>query len=160
MVRELQIPLTNSMAKFLKNNSKKYIKIVSEKELLRKAFPFFNIDIKGLKLICRGWIQPSDNSEHYRVEIEYEPWSSPIVHIKEPSIEPNINAHMYSDGSLCLFDWREQRWQNNWHLHEIFVPWIAEWLVFYELFCLTGKWYGISVVHAGEKVREPRAIND
>jgi hypothetical protein len=147
------------MAKFLKNNSHKYRKIVLEKELVRKVFPFFKTEIRGVKLICRGWIQTSDKSKQYRIEIEYEPWNSPVTHIIEPAIEPNINAHMYPDGALCLFDWREQHWQNHWHLHETIVPWIAEWLVFYELYSLTGIWHGNSAIHAEIKEEEPRSNN-
>lgn len=154
-----RIPLINSMAKFLKNNKQKYRKIVLEKELLKKVFPFLKTEIKGIKLICRGWIRTYDESEHYRIEIEYEPWNSPVTHIIEPIIELNARAHMYPDGGLCLFDWREQRWQDNWHLHETIIPWIAEWLVFYELFCLTGIWHGNSAIHIGKKEKEPRSID-
>jgi hypothetical protein len=62
----------------------------------------------------------------------------------EPKLQNCHAIHMYSDGSLCLYDWREQSWQNKWHLHETIIPWTAEWLVFYELFLLTGVWHGKS----------------
>jgi hypothetical protein len=147
------------MAKYLKNNSKKYTKVVVEKELLMKAFPFLGVQIKGLRLIGRGWIQPSDQSVRYRVEIKYEPWNAPSVHVLEPQIDADINAHMYPDGGLCLYDWHEQRWQDRWHLHETIVPWTAEWLVFYELFLITGRWRGISSMHGTEKSLEPRVAD-
>ncbi|HWX23034.1 MAG TPA: hypothetical protein VN578_24290 [Candidatus Binatia bacterium] len=55
---------------------------------------------------------------------------------------------MYSDCKLCLYDWRDQPWQDKWHLHETVIPWAAEWLVFYELLLLTGKWHGPSALHS------------
>lgn len=54
---------------------------------------------------------------------------------------------MYKDGTLCLYDWREQPWQKHWHLHETIIPWTSEWLVFYEIWLLTGKWRGRSADH-------------
>jgi hypothetical protein len=81
------------------------------------------------------------------VQISYEPWDPPEVTIMEPKLEHNDLIHMYPDGSLCLYDWRQQPWQNKWHLHETIIPWTAEWLVFYELFLLTGVWHGRSVAH-------------
>ena len=55
---------------------------------------------------------------------------------------------MYRDDTLCLYDWREQQWQNSWHLHETIVPWAAEWLLYYGLWLLTGKWLGRFAIHS------------
>ncbi|MGB7291242.1 MAG: hypothetical protein WBD99_03625 [Thermodesulfobacteriota bacterium] len=115
--------------------------------------------IKGLKLIYRGWIQPSEQSVRYRVEIVYEPWNSPEIRILEPEIEASPSTHIYSNRNICLYDWREQQWQKGWHLHETIIPWMAEWLVFYELFLMTGKWLGISSMHGTEKSLEPRVAD-
>ena len=32
-------------------------------------------------------------------------------------------------------------------IHETIIPWTAEWLVFYELWQLTGEWYGAASPH-------------
>jgi hypothetical protein len=148
------------MAKYLKNNSDKYIRIVTEKELIQKFFPVFNARIKGLSLICRGRIRPTERSGQYRVEINYAPWGSPVIYVLEPEIEVSTRIHTYSNGSLCLYDWREQPWQHKFHLHETIIPWIAEWLVFYELFLITGKWLGSSSMHGTEKSLEPQIADD
>jgi hypothetical protein len=49
--------------------------------------------------------------------------------------------------SLCLYDWREQPWKESRHLHDTIIPWTAEWLLYYEIYKMTGKWIGRSVLH-------------
>ena len=124
----------------------RYRKIVSEQVLLREKFSFLNSRITGLELTCRGRVRPTAHSRSYRVEIRYAPWDSPEVRVIDPKIEFTKDAHMYRNDTLCLYDWREQEWQNNWHLHETIVPWVAEWLLYYELWLLTGNWLGKSAV--------------
>src|SRR5687768_12850758 len=106
----------------------RYRKILVEQSLIQRQVPGMRCRQSGLKLICRGSIKPCVESGDYRIEIVYMPWLSPKVRILEPRIETNGDIHMYTDGTLCLFDWREQAWDNKWHLHEIIVPWTAEWL--------------------------------
>jgi hypothetical protein len=129
------------------NKADRYRKVVSEQALLRQQFPFLNSRISGLELTCRGRIQPTEQSPSYRIEIRYAPWDSPEVRVIDPKIKFTKGAHMYHNDTLCLFDWREQPWRKYWHLHETIVPWTAEWLVFYELWLLTGKWHGKSAAH-------------
>ncbi|PYJ64114.1 MAG: hypothetical protein DME24_00075 [Verrucomicrobia bacterium] len=69
------------------------------------------------------------------------------MRVIEPKIEFTPGVHMYHNDTLCLYDWRAQPWQKNWHLHQTIIPWMAEWLVFYELWLLTGKWLGKSAAH-------------
>lgn len=129
------------------NKADKYRKAVTEQALLREKFQFLNSRISGLELTCRGRIQPTEHSRSYRVEIRYAPWDSPEVRIIDPKLEFAKDAHMYHNDTLCLYDWHEQPWQKNWHLYETIIPWTAEWLVFYELWLLTGKWHGNSATH-------------
>lgn len=133
------------------NKADKYYRVVAEQVLLREKFPFLHSRISGLELTCRGQIQPTRPSRSYRVEIKYAPWNSPEVRVIDPKIEFASGAHMYRNGSLCLYDWREQPWKKNWHLYERIVPWTAEWLLFYEMFLLTGKWLGSSAGHPTER---------
>lgn len=142
------------------NKADKYRKVVTEQALLREKFPFLNPRIIGLKLTCRGRIQPTEQSPSYRVEIHYAPWNSPVVRVIEPRIDYTKGAHMYHNDTLCLFDWREQPWKKHWHLHQTIVPWTAEWLVFYELFLLTGKWHGKSAVHGHPKPEDLAPTED
>jgi hypothetical protein len=149
------------MAKIPINRADRYRKIVIEQKLVTDNFPFLNARIKGLELVCRGWLRPTETSQEYRVEIKYAPWDSPDVWILSPRIGYVPGAHMYKSEKLCLYDWREQPWQDRWHLHETIVPWTAEWLLYYEIFLLTGKWVGKSAMHGGTmKIAEPPSNSD
>jgi hypothetical protein len=49
----------------------------------------------------------------------------------------------------------EDRWKSSDDIHKKIIPWLAEWLVFYELFLITGKWLGPEAPHAAmPKVEE------
>ncbi len=81
---------------------------------------------------------------------------NPNVRILSPTIEPKKELHFYKTGNLCLYDWREQPWQDKWHLADTIIPWTAEWLMYYEIYSLTGKWLGKSAIHGdAPKVAEP-----
>jgi hypothetical protein len=136
------------------DNAGQYRKLIIEKILLSTAFPFLNCRIKGPKLLCRGRLQPTKFSPRYRVELEYSAWSPPDVRVVEPTIQYTRGIHMYKNGTLCLYDWRAQPWQKTSHLHDTVIPWMAEWLVFYELWLLTGKWNGKSAPHGSSPVAQ------
>jgi hypothetical protein len=127
-----------------------------ENLLIQERFPFLTTRMVGNKLICRGRIQPTATSTTYRIEVCYEPWSAPEVRILEPDIKSESKLHFCKDGTLCLYDWREQPWQKRWKLAETVIPWAAEWLLFYEIYLLTGKWVGASSAHGDAKVEEPK----
>lgn len=138
------------------DNAEKSRRLVTETLLLKKHFPFLLPRMVGDRLMCRGNIQPSDTSATYRIDLVYKPWSAPEVRILTPEIKPERHLHFYKDGTLCLYDWREQPWQRHWHLTDTVIPWTAEWLLFYELFLLTGKWLGNSAAHGTSKIAEPK----
>jgi len=133
------------------NNAELYRKALFEQTLIRRHFPFLETRITGLALICRGSVKPTEQSGRYKIEIVHTGVAAPQVRILNPTIEFSSEIHMYRNGTLCLYDWREQPWQRNWRLHETVIPWTAEWLVFYELFLLTGRWLGKAAEHGEPK---------
>lgn len=142
----------------LPNSTRKHYKwLVVEKLLLAQHFPFLHAHIKGEKLTCRGSMRPTAHSNTYRVEVCYRPWIAPKVKVLDPTLQFEPEAHMYRDGTLCLFDWRQQPWQANWRLHETVIPWTAEWLIYYELWRLTGKWLGRAAQHGVNPQDAPSA---
>lgn len=138
-----------------KSDGEKHRRIIAENLLIQERFPFLHTRMAGTRLVCRGRIQPTESSAVYRIEVLFEPWSAPEVRILEPVIKPEGKLHFYRSGALCLYDWREQPWERRWHLADTVIPWTAEWLVFYEIYQLTGKWTGPSAVHAEPKVECP-----
>ena len=141
------------------NNTERNRRLITESALIQKHFPFIRTRIIGNRLVCRGHMQPSESSTIYRVELVYRPWNAPEVRILNPKIKPERHLHFYRDGTLCLYDWREQPWHNESNLAGTVIPWTAEWLLYYELFLLTGKWLGREATHSAPKQTAPQQVS-
>jgi hypothetical protein len=118
-----------------------------QKALVEKHFPCFECGMSHRCLECEGVITPSEGCGTYRVRISYARGGVPRVKIKDPQIIPSSAIHMYNDGTLCLYEPCETPWKSSDSLHEKIIPWTAEWLVFYELFLICGKWLGPEAPH-------------
>lgn len=126
---------------------------VAEKLRVERYFPCFQCELQINRLLCRGVITPADGCDSYHIRIYYVQSRIPRVYISRPTIKPSPEYHMYGDGSLCLYDPRETPWSSKLMLHETIIPWTAEWIVFYELWKVTGKWLGPAAPHGpGEKI--------
>lgn len=123
-------------------------RFVAQKALVEKNFPCFGCCIKRRRIECIGEITPSAGCATYRILIRYDEGGIPKVWIQDPPIPRNPKIHMYPDSSLCLYWPDEDRWKSSDDIHKKIIPWVAEWLVFYELFLVTGKWLGPEAPHA------------
>jgi hypothetical protein len=116
-------------------------------EHMRKHFPCFTCSLRHGLLECFGEITPSEECDTYRIRIRLPRGGTPKVRVLNPKIQPGAKIHTYANGDLCLFDHREQPWMEGDNLHEKIVPWTSEWLVYYELYQLTGQWLGPEAPH-------------
>lgn len=122
--------------------------------LVRKHFPLFDCCFSRRCVECEGVVTPSEGCASYRITISYPRGGIPRVKIKDPQIITSAAIHMYKDGTLCLYEPRETPWKSTNNLHETIIPWTAEWLVFYELYLMCGKWLGPEAPHrSSEKGR-------
>jgi hypothetical protein len=70
---------------------------------------------------------------------------------------------MYGDHSLCLHYPADMKWSGHTPLYKYTIPWIAEWILFYELYLINGgKWKGReSPVHLKEEEKNIKEdLND
>lgn len=118
--------------------------------VMGSLFPQFWYQRKNQSPAWLGVLTPSHKSPEYRVEIFYPYPSAPKVWIKSPSIVPNA-PHRFSDESLCLHYPPDRSWHRKHFIAETTVPWTAEWLTLYEIWLLTGEWYGDESPHTGKK---------
>ena len=125
---------------------------ILEKLYIEKYFPFLQCTLRRKLLCCNGSITPSDGCNSYKIRVEYLEGRTPRVYIVDPHIEPHPEYHIYEEGNLCLFDHRESPWSSTMRIHETIIPWTAEWLVFYELWKLTGKWEGSEAEHGASGI--------
>jgi hypothetical protein len=131
--------------------------LVFQKTLVERHFPCFSCSLKANPSVleCVGEIQPCPECDKYKVQINLNKGGVPRVRIVSPTIQPRASIHIYSNGTLCLYDHREQPWMVDDNVHEKIIPWTAEWLVYYELFKLDGKWLGPEAAH-GNAPKEPQ----
>lgn len=75
--------------------------------------------------------------------IEYVLGHEPKTTILCPDIQPNKHIHMYKDHSLCLSYPSDLKWTENSNVGDLTIPWLAEWIIFYEIYLLNGGiWEG------------------
>lgn len=122
-----------------------------QKVRIEKLYDCFTVSILGMtsyELVCRGELQPIDAVNKYKVEIRMRPNRKPVVRITSPKIIPSSKIHTYSDGSLCLYYPADMVWKSTTLIADYTIPWIVEWILYYEIFQITGKWEGNEAPHA------------
>lgn len=97
-----------------------------------------------------GSLKPKDSSPVYTIKIVLTA-SHPSVWVLSPQLPPNV-PHIYPESrSLCLYYPSDRSWGRQKLLAKTIVPWTAEWLYLYELWCITNQWYGDEAPHRGRK---------
>lgn len=121
----------------------KYAVLLNQKRLIEKHFNYLSCNICNYVLICTGGIQPSNCKNEYRIKIEYVVGKEPKTTILSPEIDPSPHIHMYQDHSLCLHYTPDMKWNEKTKIYLFTIPWISEWIIFYELYISNGgKWLG------------------
>jgi hypothetical protein len=138
---------------FPKKRNDYFSMLYRELSLMKKECECFTCKLcnGNSELICVGSIKPTSVSISYDLKIIYRPPEAPQVFVISPAIEYSPEIHMYKESkSLCLFYPTEMPWDiHHFHVSRTIFNWTAEWLVFYELYRITGIWEGKSASHAG-----------
>ena len=111
----------------------------------------FEGQIRGRRLICRRLVKPTALSVPRRVRVEYAMKESPKVYVDDPPLQsrddkPGI-PHTYAGPRPCLFWPAGREWQPSDRISRTIVPWLLEWLAFYEIWLRTGEWLGGGIPH-------------
>lgn len=113
---------------------------------VRRHCEDFVFRTKGDRLVGTGWIQPGILTERYHFRLYYRMGQLPKIRILQPKLHKREGSyvpipHIYGPNEPCVFfpehDWRP--WE---YIGQTVVPWLAEWLYFYELWHATGEWLG------------------
>lgn len=119
---------------------------IREQRARLAACPTFKTHIQDGALVAVGTIQPTERSVTYTVRIEYRAGDAPEVTVLSPPLVPREAGsrlpHVYPGNKLCLYTPFFREWTPDMSLAHTIVPWIAEWLSFYELWHATGEWLG------------------
>ena len=116
-----------------------------QKAFMRLLWKRFHCRVTAGVLTCRGDLRPLPISREYHVRIDCRAGENPkvwVAGLPAPDEEPPENRipHRYSDGSVCLFYGRE--WTPDRSIAQTIVPWLLEWLMYYEGWLATGEWQG------------------
>ena len=107
-------------------------------------------------------VEISVRDGRYVLRIDYAEKKGPEVYLVSPEIEVDnwVEIHTYGKEyhrdykkklpKLCLTYSKIDKWSTSTPLVESYIPWAIEWTEFYELWLLTGKWYGKGV-HISDK---------
>lgn len=110
---------------------------------LDRAFPQGSVQLTPGRLVWTARVRPLPACEEYAVRLEAVPARTPSVHVDSPQLVPNSDGllpHVYDDGSLCVSEFGDFR--PGMLFVDTVVPWALEWLVYYELWRATDRWWG------------------
>lgn len=100
---------------------------------------------QGNALLATGKVKPDEMCREYEVELRYA-GRQPRVRVLTPRLEKRTDQpripHMYDQDRICVFHPGYRDWTPGDALANTVIPWISEWLYFYELWLATGHWLG------------------
>ena len=96
-------------------------------------------------IIWEGPWRPSELGDEYTVSISYEQGFRPRIAIIEPALAlaPGKKElpHTYGgQNNICVH--RPEEWHKGLAIADTIMPWLSQWLYFYEIWVVTGKWFG------------------
>jgi hypothetical protein len=103
-------------------------------------------EVQGERLVAEGVIRGNALTARYRVRIECRLGYRPRAFILDPlpqrryPKQPVIHTNG-ADNEPCLFT-PDRDWHPDMQIGETIVPWLMEWIVFYEAWRVTGEWRG------------------
>ena len=111
-------------------------------------------------LVAQGEVRPSPLSRVYTIDIRYALKSPLKVRVRAPALDEidggeQQRPHTFPDGSLCLYRAKRGDWSYSDSIARYVIPWISEWLLFYEIWVATGSWEG-GGEHPGARATESR----
>jgi hypothetical protein len=129
--------------------------------LMRLVHPEFQSTVRDGALCCRGTIQPTPLNQAYQVRVEYRAPEAPLAYVDDPQLrrrDPKERIpHTYEGDRPCLYLPGVNEWRSDKRIAETIIPWLSEWLFYYEVWRATGEWLGGGVhptPRAGRRRRE------
>lgn len=127
----------------------KPLRLFNQMIALKATFPSAMCEIKGDTLWWYGKIRPTPLSREYSVLMTFRLWNRPDVWVLGEELQkldsPDF-PHKYKIDKqsnmvkICLYRYRE--FTTYKLLSKTIIPWMVEWLYFYEIWLATGEWCG------------------
>ena len=108
--------------------------------------PKFRCSIRSGLLVCRGGITPTEMNRTFRVRVEYRAPTAPLSFVEEPPLRRRRPEepipHTYDSDRPCLYLPGANEWRSDKRIAHTIIPWLSEWLFYYEVWRVTGEWLG------------------
>lgn len=96
-------------------------------------------------IVWEGPWTPDDLGGRYLIRVSYKQGFRPRIAIVEPPLRlaPGHDKlpHTYGGQTdICVH--RPEEWHKGLLIADTIMPWISQWLYFYEIWAVTGKWIG------------------
>jgi hypothetical protein len=118
---------------------------------MREWFPQFHCQGSNKHVIWTGNLRRNSEAPEYTVRLEYVFRFSPKVYVISPEIIEDAPHTYRADNRLCLHHPCDLDWSAEKLIACTIMPWTVEWLRFYEIWLVTGEWFGPEAPHSGEK---------
>jgi len=144
--------ITTILEEGIRKDHKKnwYIFLLIQKLLVEEHFDWLKVVInhQSKALIGKGTL--GVGFRKYNILFSYSPFHDhryDRIYIDDRKIEYHHEIHIYGDCSLCLYHPTIDR--PLFQTIPLFrmVPWIGEWIVFYEQWKIYGVWFGKEIKH-------------
>jgi hypothetical protein len=90
--------------------------------------------------------RPAELGNEYTLQVTYRQGLRPRIAVLHPKLAlargQTKLPHVYSDGQNDICVHRHEEWDSSMLIADTIMPWISQWLYFYEVWALTGKWLG------------------
>ena len=134
--------------------------VLKYQELLRLPQSSGSINLKKHYFKVFALIRPTISSSTYQVKFEYQGGRIPQVWVcglLSKGTSSSEIPHKFSVDEkknqvhICLFRTKYSEFDRQSSLSKNIIPWTCEWLHFYELYLITGNWYGNGEPPNGKK---------
>lgn len=127
-----------------------YTFLLVEKTITESNFEWIRLKIDERKKSLVGTGSLALGNNIYKVSLSYSPfyrYRYDRIYVNDKSIKFNHNIHLYSDLSLCLYHpILDKPFLKTITLYRM-IPWISEWIIFYQQWKKYGIWLGKEIKH-------------
>lgn len=114
---------------------------------MKLKFPQMAASVERQRSITwTGRWRPTELSDEYTLRVFYRQGFRPKISILSPKLAlangQKKLPHVYEGGQDDICVHRPEEWNKGMFIALTIMPWISQWLYFYEVWVLTGKWLG------------------
>lgn len=108
-----------------------------------RAYKWLNFEVNGKLLSGSGVLERNGNKYYFRIEWSpFFPGRFDRIWVETKKLKKGFETHFNGDGSLCLYHpVKDLNSKPYIDLVDI-IPWISEWVIYYEHFLKYKVWLG------------------